>query len=596
MDIDQVEMNKTLTRRYLAYLIIIAVTVIVVSLYAGSLTRRISYRQTVKTLREAASIIMSTLFTEDVEDLDTFSSQVGTDSIRITFIGKDGTVVGDSQTDISTLDNHADRVEIQGALKGQEGLSNRYSSSLKQDMVYVALPVFQYRNMSIVLRTSMAAQDIRKELKGIYLRIGLGGIIVLLIISLFTFLIERKMINPIPTLQKAASAYASGELDYYLNIDYPPDLKQVADSLNTMAGNLKQRMTQATSRKNELQAVFSSMVEAVVVLDRELKIRDLNASACRLIKSTPQQVRGRSLLSIFRNTDLYAFAERTLNSGAPQEQTITMMTGGELHFQVHGAQLSRDKQTGTVGGIVLVLHDMTRLKALEDMRRDFVANVSHELKTPITTIKGYLETLLDGTLKEADTAERFVRIAAKNTDRLNAILDDLLSLSRLEQQNGGLKGVEECSLENIAAGAVQNCLPKATQKKISLKLECGEVLRAEVNPLLMEQALTNLIDNAVKYSETGSSVQITLEHRNEQIALSVRDHGIGIPREDLSRVFERFYRVDKARSRDLGGTGLGLAIVKHIALVHGGRVEAESILGEGSSFTILLPGSALPCH
>jgi two-component system phosphate regulon sensor histidine kinase PhoR len=589
-------MYKTLTRRYLAYLIIIAVTVIVVSLYAGNLTRRIAYRQTVKTLREAASIIMSTLFAEDVEDLDTFSSQVGTDSIRITFIGKDGTVAGDSQADISTLDNHADRVEIQGALKGQEGLSNRYSSSLKQDMVYMALPVFQYRNMSIVLRTSMAVQDIRRELKGIYLRIGLGGIIVLLIISLLTFLIERKMINPIPTLQKAASAYASGELDYYLNIDYPPDLKQVADSLNTMAGSLRQRMIQATSRKNELQAVFSSMIEAVVVLDRELKIRDLNISACRLIKTTLQQARGRSLLAIFRNTDLYAFAERTLSSGAPQEQNITMMIGGELHLQVHGARLSRDKQDGTVDGIVLVLHDMTRLKALEDMRRDFVANVSHELKTPITTIKGYLETLLDGTLKEADTAERFVRIAAKNTDRLNAILDDLLSLSRLEQQNGGLKGVEECSLENIAAGAVQNCLPKATQKKISLKLECGEVFRAEVNPLLIEQALTNLIDNAVKYSETGSSVHITLEHRNEQIALSVKDHGIGIPREDLSRVFERFYRVDKARSRDLGGTGLGLAIVKHIALVHGGRVEAESTPGEGSSFTIILPGPCPSCH
>jgi two-component system phosphate regulon sensor histidine kinase PhoR len=544
-------MYKTLTRRYLAYLIIIAVTVIVVSLYAGNLTRRIAYRQTVKTLREAASIIMSTLFAEDVEDLDTFSSQVGTDSIRITFIGKDGTVAGDSQADISTLDNHADRVEIQGALKGHEGLSNRYSSSLKQDMVYMALPVFQYRNMSIVLRTSMAVQDIRRELKGIYLRIGLGGIIVLLIISLLTFLIERKMINPIPTLQKAAS---------------------------------------------ELQAVFSSMIEAVVVLDRELKIRDLNTSACRLIKTTLQKARGCSLLAIFRNTDLYAFAERTLSSGAPQEQNITMMIGGELHLQVHGARLSRDKQDGTVDGIVLVLHDMTRLKALEDMRRDFVANVSHELKTPITTIKGYLETLLDGTLKEADTAERFVRIAAKNTDRLNAILDDLLSLSRLEQQNGGLKGVEECSLENIAAGAVQNCLPKATQKKISLKLECGEVFRAEVNPLLIEQALTNLIDNAVKYSETGSSVHITLEHRNEQIALSVKDHGIGIPREDLSRVFERFYRVDKARSRDLGGTGLGLAIVKHIALVHGGRVEAESTPGEGSSFTIILPDPCPSCH
>ena len=238
----------------------------------------------------------------------------------------------------------------------------------------------------------------------------------------------------------------------------------------------------------------------------------------------------------------------------------------------------------------MVMNDISKLKALERMRKDFVANVSHELKTPITTIKGYLETLIEGAYDDPETADKFVRIAGRNADRLNAIIDDLLSLSRLEQGEGDEIEFEECSLESIAANAVQACAPKAAEKRILVRVETiGERAGAEVNPLLTEQAVTNLVDNAIKYGEPESTVTVTVSREAETARIVVADNGIGIPDADIPRIFERFYRVDKARSRDFGGTGLGLAIVKHIALVHRGRVSVESRIGEGSVFTLEFP-------
>jgi two-component system, OmpR family, phosphate regulon sensor histidine kinase PhoR len=275
------------------------------------------------------------------------------------------------------------------------------------------------------------------------------------------------------------------------------------------------------------------------------------------------------------------------------EADIVMRVGVEdRNLQANGTLLRGDADADAGVGAVVVLNDVTRLKRLEAVRRDFVANVSHELKTPVTSIKGFAETLEDGALEDPEAARRFVRIIAGQADRLNSIIEDLLALSTLEQSTDSpLLQLEEADLCDVVAVALAVCGPKANAKHITLREVCSGSLVARVSPPLLEQAVANLVDNAVKYSAEGGDVEVALVDGRDEIVVSVRDQGQGVPREHLPRLFERFYRVDKARSRDMGGTGLGLAIVKHIAQIHGGRVSVESVLGQGSTFRIHLPRS-----
>ena len=577
--------RRGLLARYLHYPVIIAVTVAAAGLVAGALVRQLSYRQTVETLAESARLAQILILDTDLTEADRLCKRLGSDRLRVTVIRLDGTVLGDSEADPAALENHLDREEFLAARQGRTGVASRFSASIRRRMIYLALPAVLHRDESVVVRVSTAEQNLQRELGGIYGRISLAGLILLAVIAALTLLVERRMIDPIAALQRAAGAFAAGQLDHYLNVPRPPDLKEVADSLNLMAGALRQRMAEVTAQRNELQAMLAGMVEGVVVLDRNLLIREINPSALRLAGRSIAEVQGCSLLELFRNTRLHDLARGALAASTPLEDTITLSGGREVTLQVHASQLPEDG-----GRIVLVLNDITRLEALETIRRDFVANVSHELKTPITAVKGALETLLEGALEEDPAAaRRFLEVAARHSDRLASIIDDLLSLSRLEQQEGAALEKQECVLEGIARGAMQVCQDKADARRVSLELQAEAGLVAAVNSQLLEQALTNLIDNAIKYSNPGSPVDISVRRTGAGIALTVRDRGIGIPKQDLPRVFERFYRVDKARSRELGGTGLGLAIVKHIVLAHGGTVQAESEPGAGSTFTIELP-------
>jgi two-component system phosphate regulon sensor histidine kinase PhoR len=577
--------RRGLLARFLHYPVIIAVTVAAAGLVAGALVRQLSYRQTVETLAESARLAQILILDTDLTEADRLCKRLGSDRLRVTVIRLDGTVLGDSEADPAALENHLDREEFLAARQGRTGVASRFSASVRRRMIYLALPAVLHRDESVVVRVSTAEQNLQRELGGIYGRISLAGLILLAVIAALTLLVERRMIDPIAALQRAAGAFAVGQLDHYLNVPRPPDLKEVADSLNLMAGALRQRMAEVTAQRNELQAMLAGMVEGVVVLDRNLLIREINPSALRLAGRSIAEVQGCSLLELFRNTRLHDLARGALAASTPLEDTITLSGGREVTLQVHASQLPEDG-----GRIVLVLNDITRLEALETIRRDFVANVSHELKTPITAVKGALETLLEGAREEDPAAaRRFLEVAARHSDRLASIIDDLLSLSRLEQQEGAALEKQECVLEGIARGAMQVCQDKADARRVSLELQAEAGLVAAVNSQLLEQALTNLIDNAIKYSNPGSPVDISVRRTGAGIALTVRDRGIGIPKQDLPRVFERFYRVDKARSRALGGTGLGLAIVKHIVLAHGGTVQAESEPGAGSTFTIELP-------
>jgi two-component system phosphate regulon sensor histidine kinase PhoR len=330
------------------------------------------------------------------------------------------------------------------------------------------------------------------------------------------------------------------------------------------------------------------MVEGVFGVDMEERLIGLNLAAARILGCDPSQAQGRSIQEVLRHSDLQRFVQHALSSDEPVEKDITLFTEEESILWGIGTPL-RDGKKKRIGALI-VLNDVTRLRKLENIRRDFVANVSHEIKTPITAIKGFVETLRDGAAKNPEDGERFLSIIQKHVDRLEALVEDLLSLSRIEKEGEREEIVlKERAIREVLAGAIQLCDARASAKNIVLELTCDEDLKGEINPALLEQAVVNLIDNAIKYSDPGKRVHVEARAENKGLLIRVQDHGCGIEKKHLDRLFERFYRVDKARSRKLGGTGLGLAIVKHIIQAHGGNVSVESQPGQGSTFSLHLP-------
>ncbi|MBZ0252667.1 MAG: PAS domain-containing protein, partial [Candidatus Methylomirabilis sp.] len=318
----------------------------------------------------------------------------------------------------------------------------------------------------------------------------------------------------------------------------------LAEALNVMAAQLGDRIGDVKRRQSEQEAVLKSMVEGVLAVDPEERLLNINEAASELLRVKPGDAIGRAIQEVVRNTDLHRFVARALLSRGPVEGEITLTDGGERHIQAHGAPL-RDVHGQGIGAVV-VLHDVTKIRRLESVRREFVANVSHELKTPVTSIKGYVETLLDGALEDGENARRFLDVIARQSDRLGAIIDDLLSLSRIEQDAERAEiPLEPGPLGEVVRAAVQVCAVKAREKDIRIDVRCPEDLRAPINAPLLEQAVVNLIDNAVKYSEPGSAVQVDGRAEGAEAVIEVRDRGVGIDAEHLPRIFERFYRVDK---------------------------------------------------
>ena len=362
----------------------------------------------------------------------------------------------------------------------------------------------------------------------------------------------------------------------------------IVETANRMTDYLRERLRNEVQQRNEVEVVLASMAEGVIVLDADQRLLRVNRAGERILGVKTDDVSGRNMLEVIRNADLQRFVTWAFSSGRPVETEVEIRREKDVVLQAHGTVL-HDEAGHKIGGLI-VLNDVTRLRQLENVRRDFVANVSHELRTPITSIKGFVETLQDGALDNREDAERFLDIVARQSDRLNAILEDLLSLSRIEQDADRSEiELARGDVRRVMRAAIQACQVKAQDKGVQVDLDCPAGVEAKINAPLLEQAVVNLIDNAIKYSEPGERVSVGLTHTDLDVVISVADHGPGIPREHLPRLFERFYRVDKARSRSLGGTGLGLAIVKHIAQVHGGAALVESRPGKGSTFSIRLP-------
>jgi len=522
-------------------------------------------------------------------EIDALTKDMGRDSgTRITVVLPSGEVAGDSHRPPRDMDNHGGRPEIAAALAGRTGFSRRYSSTEHEDNVYAAVPVVRDKKIIAVVRVSLPLADLTSTLATVRDRIIFIGFMGLLIHAAVTLVISLRMSRPLEEIKAGAEAFAAGNLAHRLRVSNCLEIGAVAESLNRMAGQLDERIRTVMRQQNERDAMLSSMEEGVLAIDNDGTILSLNAACAEMLGEEPVRLGGRGVYEAIRKADLLQFIESALASHSPVEGELHIRGEEDRWLSARGTALL-DPQRGKIG-VLVVLHDITRLRHLEQVRRDFVANVSHELRTPITSIKGFVETLADGAIEDRETARRFLQIMLRQVNRLDAIISDLLVLSRIERGGEGQRiELESQSVRAALVAATEMCEKRAADKQLRINLDCPEELFAAINAPLLEQAVVNLLDNAIKYSNPASEVELRAFADGEQLVVQVADHGCGIEARHLPRLFERFYRVDKARSRELGGTGLGLAIVRHIALAHRGTVGVESIIGQGSTFTLRLP-------
>lgn len=517
--------------------------------------------------------------------------------VRVTLSDTGGTVLVDTHLPAFRAENHAGRPEIAAALAGNVGTAVRVSSSIGENSLYVAIGVHDAQDRLLgVVRTAGSVERINRRVSEVFSAIVVAGLLIMAATMALTFVIMERVNRPLEAIRSGAQRFAAGQLGYRINIRTPREIGAVADTLNSMAGQLELTISDITTQRNELEAILTGMVEGVIVVDEQRRIRSINRAAGRLFHVDHTRARGTSVIEALRNAEIDQLAEQVLASGSGQETSITLYEREILHIFVHATPLPGQD----AGGVLMVLNDITRLKRLENIRRDFVANVSHELRTPVTSILGFVETLRDGALHDPESATRFIEIIHSHSARLNLIIEDLLSLSRLESYDAEIP-LEPCDMQTVISKTVEACEREAERKGITIHRPvfagAADGLTVTANAPLLEQALVNLLDNAIKYSPAGSRVEIEATAPDapadstapRRLVVRVRDFGVGIPRKDLNRVFERFYRVDRARSRDMGGTGLGLAIVKHIALAHHGEVTVESVEGRGSTFTLTVP-------
>ena len=587
--------KRLIWQLYPSQLIITILALLAATGYGAYSLRAFQLAQTGAGLEARARLtqehVLTLLAKKDLDALQAFCVTAGKSSgTRLTVVTPDGTVLADSDQDPGRMENHGDRPEIIDALAGRPTPSLRFSHTLQENMMYVAIPLVQGGKTKGTLRTAIPVTFIDSALREIFLKIVWACLLVALLVALVAWLIAQRITRPLEEMRQGAERFANGAFTAKLREEGAEEVASLARAMNTMADQLDGRIKTIARQHSQLQAVFSSMVEGVITVDTEEHILDINQAGARLLNIAPEKIRGKSALVTVRNLALQRFISQTLASAKPIEGEIdlTGRDGQEKYFYAHGTRF-QDASEMTSGAII-VINDVTNLRRLENMRRDFVANVSHELKTPITSIEGFSETLLDGALESPEDARRFVEIIAKQSKRLHAIIEDLLALSRMEQDQEHTELV--LTKEKIITPlrrAIETCGLKAAEKKISIELAADDDLTANLNTPLFEQAITNLIVNAIKYSEEDSRVLIRADQRDEgTIAVEVQDFGTGVCAHHLPRLFERFYRSDAARNRKLGGTGLGLAIVKHIIQAHGGEVGVTSEVGKGTTFTILL--------
>jgi two-component system phosphate regulon sensor histidine kinase PhoR len=507
----------------------------------------------------------------------------GSTQLRLTLIRGDGAVLADSSrasaAELRRMDNHRGRPEVRQALARGSGTAVRRSATTGLAYAYAARSVDLPRLGTVVVRLAAPIRSLALLDRQMVRGAALALLAALLVTAVLSWWVGRRLFRPLAGLVAGAERLAGGELGHRVEVPEEPELAALGGALNSLAEHAEAQLSATERERDQLRSILASMAEGVLVTDAEGRALLANPAFTRLF-GIRGAIAGKVPIELARERSLQQLVAATLQTGAAGAAELVVQRGERRHVALLASPLGRSS------GVVVVARDVTPFVRLNEMRRDFVANVSHELKTPLAAIRGMAETLRDGALGDLETADRFLARMLEQCGRLQALVDDLLTLSRLEGPAGSVER-QPVDLGELARVAAEVVAPTAAERDVAVEVAGDERLPGDADAL--ERLLVNLLDNAVKYNRPGGSVRLAVRRTGDEVVLEVRDTGIGIAPEHLPRIFERFYRVDRARSRSEGGTGLGLAIVKHVAQLHGGRVEVESEPGAGSTFRVILP-------
>lgn len=568
---------------------LIALTILVLDFYLTHETARRQVESVQTRLSSQARLLSAECAAIPATQLQPWVLEAGRRAqARITIINPQGAVLADSEHDPETMENHANRPEIREAYQGRTGSVIRHSATLDRDLCYVAIPLAYREQPNFVLRLAVPLEDLDAAIRAVRWRILWASLVAAVVALGIAYLFSRSFTRRIDRIRAFAEGLADESTSGSLALEAGDELGALARSLNRTSVQLHELIDRLSLESSQRQAILSSMVEGVLAVDRELRVTFSNDSFARAVGVQPPIAARTLLLDLVRDPGLNEIVSRVLASGEALQQRLRFSTGSAADFrvfEVHAVPLASPSGQGALA----ILHDVTHLERLERVRKDFVANVSHELRTPLTAIRGYAETLLEGGLEDEENNRRFLKIIQANAARLSSIASDLLTLSELESGETAPEP-ERISVREAIEAALRVVAPEARVR--SVKLASGRLDDAEVcgNRIHLGQVLVNLLDNGIKFNRPGGEVRVQCSLTADgRVCIVVADNGIGIPSEHLPRIFERFYRVDKARSREVGGTGLGLSIVKHIIERMNGTIAVESQLGKGSTFTVVLP-------
>ena len=582
--------KKISWKLFLTYIIIIIIFAISVELLATFYLRNYYIDHLASDLESTAHLIKDFLY-QDITENNLFQIKSKTGALgkeiktRITIIDITGKVLSDSEESPALMDNHSDRPEIKEAILGKTGRSIRYSFTLETDMLYIAIPIVEGNQIISIIRLALPLVEVNKNIAYLTRIILSTTIISLLIASLISVIISLSITRPIKEMTEISKSISKGDFSKKLEIHSRDEIGQLSLALNQMSEDLENKIKIISEDKNKMEIILSSVIEGIAAIDKKGKLILCNDAFKKIIHCSLEAL-GRFHWEIIRNNQLNELLKDTIQKGQTSTQEITILFPQEKIFSASATPLGEKRN---IWGAVVVLNDITQIKKLEKMREEFVANVSHELRTPLTSIQGFIETLKGGAVNDPEKAQRFLEIIEKQSNRLNSLVEDLLKLSKIESQETALN-LQLTNLKELLDKVMAEFKEKIILKKIQINTNISpQFPLLKIDPEQIELVLRNLLDNALKYTPEKGEISISFLEREKDIYLEITDNGIGIAQEHLPRIFERFYRVNKDRSRDLGGTGLGLAIVKHVVKVHKGTIGVDSTPGKGSKFFIILP-------
>ena len=522
---------------------------------------------------------------EDSPALREWVAKMAASGVRVTVIASDGKVLGDSQSNIQTMENHADRPEIRDAFAKGDGQSSRHSVSVDKNLLYYAVRYSVSGGPPVVFRFALPQQAVDQELWEFRRRLWLASLVMLFVTGIASLLISQSFSGRVERLEKFSLRVAEGDFRP-IEADRTGDgLEALAVSLNATAARLDRTIRTLTEERNLSSAILGSMVEGVAVVNSSERLLFANTGFAEILGLDVPPQSGSALVEVVRQTELLE-AVRAVVKGEPRVETEIVT--GTLRQHFFAATVASVRAADTLGAVI-VLHDITELRKLERVRRDFVANVSHEFKTPLTAIQGFAETLLGGAIDDPQNRLRFLEIILEHSRRLARLTDDLLKLSKMDADKLELE-IRRLSVAQFVESCIETTQRTAAEKDLRVSVNLQEPLPdIAADRRRLAEVLQNLLDNAMQYTPAGGQIMVGASANGAEVTITVSDTGIGIPKADQSRIFERFYRVDVARSREVGGTGLGLSISKHLVEAHGGRIWVESEVGQGSQFHFTVP-------